>query len=246
MAISLKCRASTPFTTSVPTPSFRTADVSTNYDHGGAVGPWLLAILLEVRATADERCDRVMVSTDMMAKFKPMGWTAPAPGSVREEYALQDPDTMANYSVYADARLPPETIHFRSAQQVATISATERTTVRKTALANIGGGRAVVASGIDGVMPASAATAAHATWFLGVTIGAVSSGWQTDVVVAGEMEDTSWSFTTGQPVFISSTTPGVLTQTVPATPGSAFALRVGVALSPTVLFVRPTVPVYLV
>jgi hypothetical protein len=103
----------------------------------------------------------------------------------------------------------------------------------------------VVSSGSSAVAYASAAQSGHMHTFLGVTTGAAADGAPSDVVTHGQVEDSSWTFTAGLPVFVS-TAPGILTQSAPVSPGSLFALRIGVALSPTSLFVSPAMPVALI
>ncbi len=122
----------------------------------------------------------------------------------------------------------------------------ERMVVRKVAAYPIGGGRAVVSAGVAGIAYASPALLSHMHLFLGVTTGAVAAGDRADVVVTGLVEDSSWQFAPGQPVFLSAVTQGVLTQVPPTLPASVFVLRIGVALSPTSLFVRPSMPMALI
>jgi hypothetical protein len=121
----------------------------------------------------------------------------------------------------------------------------DRVVLERTADVAVGGGRAVVANGATGCVPALASNAGHLQLFLGVTQAAASAGATVDVVALGQVSDSSWSFTPGLPVFVSPTVAGVLTQTVPAAPSSAFSLSIGVAVSPTELFVRPLLPLLL-
>ena len=81
----------------------------------------------------------------------------------------------------------------------------------------------------------NAATSSHAGAFAGVSTDAAAQGDTVSYLTAGVIEEPSWNWNTG-PVFLSGL--GFLTQDDP-TPGAAFALIVGVALSPTALLIAP-------
>ena len=109
-----------------------------------------------------------------------------------------------------------------------------------TAAVALGGHRAVCLRS-DGLHYADAATAEHAGLVAGITPGAVTSGALTSVTSFGEMTEPSWSWTAGLPVFVGLN--GVLTQALPDT--AAFSQVLGVATSPTSIFVRLREPLIL-
>ena len=94
------------------------------------------------------------------------------------------------------------------------------------------GGHRVVARTALGVRHAVAGTLGDAQKIYGITLGAADDGDEVQVVTRGVMEEGSWSWTTGGALFFTGA--GVLTQ---APPTSVYSVTVGVALSPTVIFV---------
>lgn len=104
----------------------------------------------------------------------------------------------------------------------------------------IGGHRAIVTDADGLAVYADNQTAAHQYGALGVTTGAASAGDSLSIVALGAITEASWSWTPQQPVFVGAA--GVLTQTPPAAP--AWLRVVGVAISPTTLFVRPDPPIH--
>jgi hypothetical protein len=56
----------------------------------------------------------------------------------------------------------------------------------------------------------------------------------------GDVTDASLSFAAGAPVFVGAS--GVLTQTAPTAPGSAFLVRIGAASAVNALHVDPSPP----
>lgn len=105
------------------------------------------------------------------------------------------------------------------------------------------GGHRVVRSVGDGMCGyASADNPLHGDDVLGVTLGAVVAGANTNVQVAGEIVEPSWTWTPQEPVFLGAN--GLLTQTPPTDPTAAFVLVIGFAASPTRLMLRIEAPIY--
>lgn len=73
---------------------------------------------------------------------------------------------------------------------------------------------------------------------LGISLGAANADASVDILRMGEIEEPSWSWLLGQPVFLG--TNGLLTQTPPTT---GFSLVVGFPVAPTRLFVSFREPV---
>ena len=107
-------------------------------------------------------------------------------------------------------------------------------TVAVTAAENLGGHRIVTVEGYY----ASKDTANDKFKVLGMTTGAVVSGAEATVAVSGFVEENSWNWTVGTPVFLS--TNGLLTQTVPT---SGFRLIVGKPKTATILFIEISEPI---
>lgn len=80
----------------------------------------------------------------------------------------------------------------------------------------------------------------ESTAVLGIATNAASSGADVSVQHSGEIEDSSWTWTPGAPVFLGVN--GTLTQVVPTTD---FLLVMGEAVSATRLVVRIQAPVFL-
>jgi len=96
---------------------------------------------------------------------------------------------------------------------------------------NIGGHR-VVKSTLTGCTYADSAVLSDLGKILGITSSATEQGNLTKIHTSGEIEESTWNFTTG-PVYLGST--GVLTQTLPAT---GFIQQVGVAISSTKIAIQ--------
>lgn len=90
-----------------------------------------------------------------------------------------------------------------------------------TAAENLGGHRAVTARGFH-------CTPATADELLGITLGAANIGTQASYVSQGVMEEGSWNWTPGAPIFLGAA--GVLTQN-PLTTG--LVRRIAWAVTPT-------------
>ena len=85
------------------------------------------------------------------------------------------------------------------------------------------------------------ASAAGTARVIGIAPAAISDTATGTVLVHGFIRDASWSWTTGGVLFLSETA-GAMTHTAPTTDG-AFVQAVGIALSPTVVFINPSLDV---
>lgn len=103
-----------------------------------------------------------------------------------------------------------------------------------TAAATLAGHRAVTQRSDGLLIYADNTTISHLHAPLWVTSGAVSSGAQGEVIVYGTLDEPSWSWTPGAPIYLSAS--GVLTQTAPSPP-DLFLAQLGVATGPTTIFV---------
>ena len=96
----------------------------------------------------------------------------------------------------------------------------------------LGGHKVVKAGPLGAVYYADSDYPVDAGGVLGVTMHAVLSGDPVNVQATGEMDESSWSWTPGLPVFLGPL--GTLTQTPPTT---GFQLVIGVASAPTKLVI---------
>jgi|SRR5688572_154325 len=104
-----------------------------------------------------------------------------------------------------------------------------------TAAVPLGGHRAVYRRA-DGLIDyADAATLSHMSRAIGITTAAAAAGGAVTIVMLGEMTEGSWTWTPGGAIFLGLN--GVLTQNVPALPGSAFQAVLGVAVTSTTMYV---------
>lgn len=103
----------------------------------------------------------------------------------------------------------------------------------------LGGHRLVAADGAGGVTYASCDDPTDLPAVLGMTLHAATDGAAIALRRVGEVEESSWSWTPGQPVYLGLA--GVPTQTLP--PTALFGLIVGIPTSPTTLFMTPREPV---
>lgn len=110
-----------------------------------------------------------------------------------------------------------------------------------TAGENLGGHRVVATNGADAAVYASSLVLNQANMVLGMTTAAVSVGGDVNVIRQGEVEEPSWNWTIGSPVYLGNN--GVLTQTLPN--GAAFSLIVGFPVTPTKLFIALREPIIL-
>lgn len=114
------------------------------------------------------------------------------------------------------------------------------TSVSKTAFRNLGGQRVVIAKNATEVDYADKNTPGHANVIFGITENAASAGSENFVKIFGEMTETSWNWTIGQPIFCGAN--GLLTQTVPQT---GFLIIVATAISPDTIFINIRQPILL-
>jgi hypothetical protein len=124
-----------------------------------------------------------------------------------------------------------------------TVGETLRLDLEKSA--NVVANDAYVAVALDNAgdeIPADVANSAHVPRVVGLK---VANG---DVVTTGIVENSGWSWTSNSVIYVgtASTPPGAnnLTELASA-PGAFFSIPVGVALSPTKIFVRVGTPVIL-
>lgn len=104
-------------------------------------------------------------------------------------------------------------------------------------------GHRVVVERSDGTWEyADNATADHMHRPPALTTGASADGALCQAVAFGEVDEPSWGWTPGLPLFLGET--GVLTHTAPVTP-AVFLLEVGAALSATRIFFDPKTPIRL-
>lgn len=92
----------------------------------------------------------------------------------------------------------------------------------------------------DKAVYADRTTSDHAHRVIGMTTGASNAG-SVSVQTSGEHEEPTWSWTLGQPVFLSTT--GFMTQTVPT---FGFILIVGFPISATKLFIKIHQPIMMI
>jgi len=107
-------------------------------------------------------------------------------------------------------------------------------TVGVTAAVNLGGHRIVTVEGYY----ASKDVPADKFKVLGMTTGAVSVGAEATVQVSGFIEESSWNWTVGNPVYLS--TNGQITQTVPT---SGYRLIIGKPKTDKILFIDISEPI---
>ena len=110
--------------------------------------------------------------------------------------------------------------------------------------APLSGHRVVRISGGGELAYASSADAADATNVIGISQNAAAAGGNVNVQTFGPMDEPSWSWTQGLPVFCGID--GVLTQIVPESGSSVFSLVVGTALLPTRIYVDIKQPIILI
>lgn len=115
-----------------------------------------------------------------------------------------------------------------------------RQTLQLIAEGDIGGHRVVRAVFPSSARYASNTTLSDAPNVVGLTLGAVSSGTITKVVTSGGIIEPSWAWVEGLPIFV-----GVLGNLTQIPPTTGFQLIVGVATSPTSIFVSIRQPIIL-
>ena len=85
------------------------------------------------------------------------------------------------------------------------------------------------------------ASAAATSRVIGIAPAAISDTATGTVLLQGFVRDDTWTWTTGSPLYLSETA-GAMTHTAPTTDG-AFVQVVGVALSPDVVYINPSMDV---
>ena len=85
------------------------------------------------------------------------------------------------------------------------------------------------------------ASAAATSRVIGIAPAAISDTATGTVLLQGFVRDDTWTWTTGSPLYLSETA-GAMTHTAPTTSG-AFVQVVGVALSPDVVYINPSIDV---
>jgi hypothetical protein len=114
-------------------------------------------------------------------------------------------------------------------------SGSEYLAIAATAGADLSGHRAVYRRP-DGLIDyASAGDLDQLTTAIWITTGAAVSGDDITMVELGELTESSWAWMPGSPIFLGLS--GLLTQTAPATPGSAFSAVLGYAPTSTTMYV---------
>jgi len=98
---------------------------------------------------------------------------------------------------------------------------------------NLSGHRMVVATSA-GAVYADPTNLAHADALLGLTTGAALAGNQVDVLVAGEIEEPSWSWTPGLPLYVIAS--GLLSHTPPS---AGWVQMVALAVTATRILLTP-------
>lgn len=123
------------------------------------------------------------------------------------------------------------------------LAALDTSSIEALAAVNLSGHRAV-SPRADGTLeyadPTQLVNINRAVW---LTTSAVSAGAVAAVRTMGEVIEPSWSWTPGMAVYLGAN--GMLTQTVPVAPSSAFLLELGTAITPTSLFFDPGIPIAL-
>lgn len=109
--------------------------------------------------------------------------------------------------------------------------------------ANVGGHRIVVVDESGRAQYASCLNASSAPRVLGLTLCAASENDLLSVQRAGQVEEGSWSWEVGRPVYLG--VDGLMTQVEPTYPSSSFVLIVGFPITATKLFVSLREPIIL-
>ncbi len=108
-----------------------------------------------------------------------------------------------------------------------------------TAAQALGGHRVVVATGQSGADYADSSNPLHLGRVVGITTGAAAEGAGVTVQSTGPMEEPSWNWTPDEDLWLSAN--GLVTQVFPAE--AVFAQRIGIALTPTRIWVDISEPV---
>jgi hypothetical protein len=76
---------------------------------------------------------------------------------------------------------------------------------------------------------------------IGIAPAAISDTATGTILLQGFIRDDTWAWTTGSPLYLSETA-GAMTHTAPTTDG-AFVVVVGIALSPDVVYINPSIDI---
>jgi len=109
-----------------------------------------------------------------------------------------------------------------------------------TAGATLSAKKIVTSDGSGNAIYASNATAAHAYKVIGMNDNSANSGESVRVITEGNVTNSTWTWTPGSALYLS--TSGEITHTVPTT---GFALKIGMAITATKIFIRIEAPVIL-
>lgn len=107
----------------------------------------------------------------------------------------------------------------------------------------LSGHRVVSPRGDGKVEYADATFITHLNRSMWLTLGAVAANAPATVLIHGWITEPSWAWTPGLAIFLGAA--GLLTQALPVAPGSAFLLRLGVAISATAILFDPQQPIAL-
>ena len=105
----------------------------------------------------------------------------------------------------------------------------------------IGGHRACLINSNGQVEYASADNPAHLNMLLGVSTGAAIAGDPVNIQAGGELQEPSWNWTLGLPIFLGIN--GLLTQSVPTFP--SFMQVIGMPVTPSKIYIRIQPPILL-
>ena len=106
----------------------------------------------------------------------------------------------------------------------------------------LSGQRAVVLNSSKQLIYATNSDVTHAVKILGITLGAALAGGSIAVQREGVLNEVSWTWTPGLPIFLGDN--GALTQTPPASP-SKFSITLGFAEDATTMLVSIGTPINL-
>ncbi|HYE75116.1 MAG TPA: hypothetical protein VEF04_17375, partial [Blastocatellia bacterium] len=83
----------------------------------------------------------------------------------------------------------------------------------------------------------------HRDRYTGITLNAALGGEIVNIQRLGEATESSWNWIVDAPIYIGAN--GVLTQTPPVASTAAFSQIIGVAVSPTSIYLAPREPITL-
>lgn len=111
-----------------------------------------------------------------------------------------------------------------------------------TAAINLSGHRMVLLDDNRNATYASNDVLAHANRVFGLTKGAAAQGAQVEIIREVELQEPSWSWTVGEPIYLGAN--GTLIQSAAVSP-ALFSLRVGFATAPDRMFITVGSPIIL-